>query len=108
MGWHYIDPGDIDNPAVSPEIEVWPDLTVTIECKRHGQSKGPEGVINADDKPVCPECGKKARIREISCDYAWYYWFCVVGCEPVSEPFGPYSSEDEALVAARSFCDISD
>ena len=31
----------------------------------------------------------------------WYYWYCLPGCLPDSEPYGPYDSEEEALAEAR-------
>jgi hypothetical protein len=31
----------------------------------------------------------------------FYYWFCIPGCMPDSEPNGPYATEEEALEAAR-------
>ena len=31
----------------------------------------------------------------------WYWWSCFPGCLPDSDPEGPFSSEAEALDAAR-------
>jgi hypothetical protein len=31
----------------------------------------------------------------------WYWWTCLPGCLPDSDPSGPYATEDEALAAAR-------
>lgn len=31
----------------------------------------------------------------------WFYWFCLPGCMPDSSPFGPFSSEDEAIADCR-------
>ena len=31
----------------------------------------------------------------------WYYWFCLPGCLPDSEPSGPYATEAEALAEAQ-------
>lgn len=33
----------------------------------------------------------------------WYFWFCLPGCMPDSDPIGPYKSEDEAIEAARDY-----
>lgn len=30
----------------------------------------------------------------------WFYWFCMPGCLPDSEPFGPFDTEHEALTDA--------
>lgn len=29
----------------------------------------------------------------------WYYWWCLPGCLPDSEPFGPFDSYDDAEAA---------
>lgn len=31
----------------------------------------------------------------------WYYWYCFPGCQPDSEPNGPFDTEEDALTAAR-------
>jgi len=31
----------------------------------------------------------------------WYWWTCLPGCLPDSDPFGPFESEEEALADAR-------
>lgn len=31
----------------------------------------------------------------------WFFDFCVPGCLPDSQPFGPYATHDEAISAAR-------
>jgi hypothetical protein len=31
----------------------------------------------------------------------WFFWFCMPGCLPDSEPFGPYSTKKQALAEAR-------
>ena len=35
----------------------------------------------------------------------WYYWVCLPGCMPDSEPFGPYDSPEEAEASARDLFD---
>ena len=32
----------------------------------------------------------------------WYYWYCLPGCLPDSEPYGPYLSHQGATLAAYS------
>ena len=36
-------------------------------------------------------------------DPGWFYWFCLPGCLPDSDPFGPYSTADAALAAAQDY-----
>ncbi len=31
----------------------------------------------------------------------WYYWYCLPGCLPDSEPFGPFESAESAIEAMR-------
>lgn len=31
----------------------------------------------------------------------WYYWLCLPGCLPDSEPIGPFETEEEALDDAK-------
>ena len=102
MPWHHIDP---DSPGI-PEIELWEDYTITAVCKKHGEIIGAEAVINAEDAPRCPECGKKVKVKGIDYDHKWFYWFCVPGCLPDSDCFGPYQSKEVALGAARGFKDV--
>jgi len=51
-------------------------------------SEGEPGncFVDGDDKPL-PE--------------GWYYWFCIPGYSPDSEPNGPFLTEDGAIEAAR-------
>lgn len=43
--------------------------------------------------------------QEEPSEAGWYYWFCLPGCMPDSDPFGPFKSEDEALADAREHCE---
>ncbi len=33
----------------------------------------------------------------------WYWWACFPGCLPDGEPSGPFNSEREAILDARSY-----
>lgn len=35
----------------------------------------------------------------------WYYWFCLPGCMPDSDPIGPFTTEEEAIADAREGCE---
>lgn len=36
----------------------------------------------------------------------WYFWFCLPGCLPDSEPYGPFPGKEEAIQEARAtVCD---
>lgn len=103
VSWHHIDPSEGD----IPDIEIWPDYPVKIECPECGIFIGAEDVVNAIAPPVCPSCERKAQVLSITYDYKYFYWYCIPGCLPSSDCFGPYDSEGEALSAAREFADVS-
>ena len=31
----------------------------------------------------------------------WYYWFCLPGCMPDSDPYGPFDTEEDAVASAQ-------
>ena len=31
----------------------------------------------------------------------WYFWFCLPGCMPDSEPVGPFETEEDAIADCR-------
>jgi hypothetical protein len=35
----------------------------------------------------------------------WYYWPCLPGCMPDSDPIGPFATEQEAIDDIRQFND---
>jgi hypothetical protein len=38
----------------------------------------------------------------------WYWWACLPGCLPDTEPTGPFETEAEALADAQEYGDYSD
>jgi hypothetical protein len=32
----------------------------------------------------------------------WYWWYCMPGCLPDSDPIGPFETEEQALADAQS------
>ena len=52
-----------------------------------------EGRLVAD----CEDCSTTNELQT----EGWFYWFCLPGCLPDSEPFGPFDSERDALDDAR-------
>lgn len=39
--------------------------------------------------------------QEEPSEAGWYWWTCLPGCMPDSDPFGPFETEEEALADAR-------
>jgi hypothetical protein len=35
----------------------------------------------------------------------WYYWWCLPGCMPDSDPFGPFDSAEDAIADCRDSVD---
>jgi hypothetical protein len=35
------------------------------------------------------------------CEAGWYYWYCLPGCMPDSDPLGPYETAEEAIKACQ-------
>ena len=80
MSQHYIDPKRADDKWSLPDLEVF-----------HWSQADAEEFIGPDDEGNPPNGG-------------WYYQFCLPGCMPDSDPFGPFGpfeSEAAALDDAR-------
>jgi hypothetical protein len=39
--------------------------------------------------------------QEEPSEEGWYYWFCLPGCMPDSDPIGPFETEAEAINDAK-------
>lgn len=42
-----------------------------------------------------------AMIKDLAITGGWFFDYCLPGCLPDSQPFGPYESRDAAITAAR-------
>lgn len=73
----YSDPKREDDPHALPDVEVF-----YIDAKEAAQISKDS---NGDDSP----------------EPGWYWWTCLPGCLPDSEPFGPFATEAEALADAQ-------
>jgi len=74
----YSDPSRESEPTALPNVEVWyhwPDSNPRIA----------EDDVMRDQDP------------------GWYYWFCLPGCLPDSDPIGPFDSEQEAIADAQDY-----
>jgi hypothetical protein len=47
------------------------------------------------------DCMFDKMIREEGITGGWYYWYCLPGCLPDSDPIGPFESWEEAKRAAQ-------
>jgi hypothetical protein len=102
MPMHYKDPRKADDPRALPNIETFqaawalcPDCQSM--CVEHAAAI--RGITM-----MCPNCKHEERrdVRVLLNDISWFYWFCLPGCLPDSESFGPFDSEEAALKDARN------
>jgi len=77
MSRFYTDPKRESHPTALPDAEVF---FRTLKQNRE------DGWVDADEDPM---------------PAGWYYWFCLPGCMPDSEPEGPFESEAAAVADAR-------
>lgn len=84
----YSDPERETEPASLPDVEVfYMDENDIASVARDN------GIDPEDADKVAEETGYSGP--------GFYFWFCLPGCMPDSEPNGPYATEEEALEAAR-------
>ena len=84
MSQFYTDPKRESDPYALPDGEVF---------------KVTRKEMRADGKESCWYIEEDRRWREPG----WYYWYCLPGCLPDSEPRGPFASEDLAIEDARQY-----
>lgn len=94
MAQHYSDPRREAEATALPDVETF--QMDAVECGECDYS-GPKG-----DEGRCPECNAVQTPGDITQRNAWWYWYCLPGCLPDSDPFGPYATEEEALAEARA------
>lgn len=95
MSQHYSDPRRADDPYSLPDVETFQmAYRYCPECESLMQDEDAAGMVVCSDD-ACPV----ERLRPTFVD--WFYWYCLPGCLPDSDPIGPFASEDEALADAR-------
>jgi hypothetical protein len=104
MMQRYSDPRRARDPYSLPDIETF-QLTAAEVAERDEEmlrkySKRHEFRLATLDRRI-RERMLEAMIREHGIKGGWFFWYCLPGCMPSSESFGPYESEREALEEAR-------
>lgn len=89
MAYHYGNPSQADSPYTLPNVEVFE--AQYFEC--------PDCSLIVLEHE-CPDCGPFSKTSGNTL-MGWFYWFCLPGCLPDSEPFGPFATEAEALQDAQ-------
>jgi len=81
----YSDPKRENDKYSLPDLEVWEHKhTIGAACPLVSM-----GIVAGD------ECGGPG----------WYYWYCLPGCLPDSDPMGPFETAQAALKDARMVYD---
>ena len=101
----YSDPRREDDPHALPDVEVFhaPDAE---QCDRCGaiQLDGLTGG-NTDACDCRSVYGVEPDETQREHVPGWYWWTCLPGCLPDSEPNGPFKTEAEALADAQADSD---
>ena len=86
MPQHYSDPRRADDPHTLPDIEVFYHAGHWAS----GEWCAPGGTWDGDEDNTT-----------FGAPAGWYWWSCMPGCLPDSDPSGPFDTEAEALADAR-------
>src|SRR5687767_2942702 len=100
MAQHYMNPDDESKTHRLPNIETL--QAYYGYCDECG-SLGIEIAAPVKDmRKACEDWECKQEEATILLDKkGWFYWYCLPGCMPDSESFGPFETEEEAIKDAR-------
>lgn len=104
MSQHYSNPKRANDDYSLPDIETF-QLTATEVAERdedliYEYMKRHEFRLASMNSRVREQM-LEAIVEEEGIEGGWFYWYCLPGCLPDSEPMGPFKTEDEALADAR-------
>lgn len=115
----YSDPSRENDPYSLPDVEVFEIKVLDILCSDPGdiwfellcESRD---VPHNDRKSWLSMCqftsndthtSMEENLGEIRADaeqmIGWYYWYCLPGCLPDSDPYGPFPTAEAALTECR-------
>ena len=86
MSQHYSNPRREADPRELPDLEVF-----------HHNGRWAPGEWSAPDIFTDSDSTDPGHAAPAG----WYWWACLPGCLPDSEPSGPFTTESEALADAR-------
>lgn len=93
----YSDPKRESDPHAVPNIEVWEaDI---MRCPDCGDEYPDTGEREAGHRKTGDSCCHGIPYERTAS--GWWYWFCLPGCLPDSDPVGPFETAAEALADAR-------
>ena len=110
MSQHYSDPTRESDLHSLPNVEIWAE-NVTIVRSRCGEFEVPAKSEWA--RGFCPSCDRATCVNDLNdqnkdtgleqtTKIAWWWWSCVPGYLPESEPKGPFATEAKALTDAQN------
>ena len=92
MAQHYSNPERAGDKWSLPDVETFEQAyDYCPTCGSLMQDEDAKGHVH------CLECATSKRPTK----RGWFYWFCLPGCLPDSEPFGPYETEQAAIADAQ-------
>lgn len=98
----YSNPKRESDPHSLPDVEVFYqdgnnifDSGFTGQCEACGEDK-PLADGFGSEQSLCIGCAREQFGK------GWYWWTCLPGCMPDSDPNGPFDSAKEALADAQS------
>ncbi len=86
MSQHYSDPSREPEPHALPDVEVF-------------------HLSHAEAMRINRDNGRADTDSDGWITEGWYYCYCLPGCLPDSEPYGPYDTEQDAINAMRDDSD---
>ncbi len=105
MPYHYTDVSRENDPHALPDVEVWRDRVLIVQCQRdacYERTEVCEAAVQATAPDVyCPCCEYHSATAERTDTVGYWYSYGMTGYMNESDPVGPYETEAEALTAAR-------
>ena len=93
----YSNPDRENEPMTLPNIEIWSEHPVKLECLKCGE----EYTLPESHATSCPECDGHVSSSSTKMKPVWWWWACFPGCLPDSDVNGPFDTEEEALADAQ-------
>ena len=97
MAQHYSSDAREAQPHSLPNIETF--------TAQYGDCPHCTSVVIADSGGEfhCYHCQKGHNSGAVPAEIliGWFYWYCLPGCMPDSDPYGPFATEADALFEAR-------
>lgn len=98
----YSNPARKNDLYALPDVEIWESFKAWTICKSCGECELPYESVYVTDKAYCPSCNKECDRRYNGNVSQFWYWFCLPGYLPDSDPIGPFESYDAALLDAQA------